>query len=55
MDANKLYIIASVIMAIAGIVVLFSRNYLAASAMLIASGLAADIYRLRNNMSGKQG
>ncbi|CAB0801024.1 hypothetical protein FRC0292_00292 [Corynebacterium diphtheriae] len=51
MDVNKLYIISSVIMAIAGIVVLF---FLAASAMLIASGLAADIYRLRNNMSGNQ-
>lgn len=54
MDVNKLYIISSVIMAIAGIVVLFSRNFLAASAMLFASGLAADIYRLRNNMSGNQ-
>lgn len=44
---EKAYLVASILMGLAGVLVLFSRNYLASSAMLVASGLAFENYRLR--------
>ncbi|WP_290342290.1 hypothetical protein [Corynebacterium auris] len=41
----KLYLVASVLMGIGGILVLPSQNLLASAAMLVAAGLAADHYR----------
>lgn len=44
---GKAYLVASILMGVAGVLVLFSRSYLASSAMLVASGLAFENYRLR--------
>lgn len=45
-ENRKLYLAASIIMGVAGIFMLFSREFVSASAMIVAAGLAADHYRL---------
>ncbi|WP_181896909.1 hypothetical protein [Corynebacterium senegalense] len=51
MKFEHLYLFASIAMAIAAILILFARNYLASSAMLAASAFAGDHYRLLKQQS----
>lgn len=53
MSEARLYLVGSIVMGIAAIVVLCAHNYLAASAMLMSSALAGQHHRvLKDGVNG---
>lgn len=54
MAEKNLYFVGSILMAVAAILILFVQNYLASSAMLMSSALAAQHSRLIKTQSERQ-
>lgn len=54
-ELRTVYLVAAAMMVLAAILVLFDRNYLASSTMLVASGFAVDHYRLAGELDRKGG